>query len=73
MDQIKNKVEEIVNKIKNDGDFANKFKSNPITAVEEVIGVDLPDDQINQVVGIVKTKVNLESNDGIVGKIKGLF
>ncbi|MBR2743884.1 MAG: hypothetical protein IKE01_01115 [Clostridia bacterium] len=73
MDDIKNKVEEIVNKIKNDGDFANKFKNDPVKAVEGVIGVDLPDDQINQVVGIVKTKVNFDSNDGIVGKIKGLF
>lgn len=73
MDDIKNKVEDIVNKIKNDGDFANNFKNDPIKAVEGVIGVDLPDDQINQVVGIVKTKINFDSNDGIVGKIKGLF
>ena len=73
MEDIKAKVEEIVNKIKNDGDFANKFQSNPVKAIEDVIGMDLPDDQINQVVNVVKTKINLDSNEGIVGKIKGLF
>ena len=30
MEEIKKKVEEIVNKVKNDGDFANKFKANPV-------------------------------------------
>jgi phenylalanyl-tRNA synthetase beta subunit len=71
MEEIKKKVEEIVNKVKNDGDFANKFKSNPVEAVESVIGMDLPDDQINNVVEMVKAKVNVDN--GIVGKIKGLF
>lgn len=73
MIDIKAKVEEIVNKIKNDGNFANKFQNNPIKAIEDVVGMDLPDDQINQVVTVVKAKINLGSNDGIVGKIKGLF
>ena len=50
MDDLKNKVEEIVNKVKNDGDFAKKFQENPVQAVESVIGVDLPDDQINGVI-----------------------
>ena len=71
MEELKKKVEEIVNKVKNDGDFANKFKSNPVEAVESVVGVDLPDDQINNVVEMVKANVNIDN--GIVGKITGLF
>ena len=73
MDEIKNKIEEVVNKIKNDGDFASKFKNDPVKTVEDIVGVDLPDDQVNQIVGVVKAKVNFDSADGIVGKIKGLF
>lgn len=73
MGDIKAKIEELVNKIKNDGDFANKFQNNPVKAIEDVVGMDLPDDQINQVINVVKTKTNLDSNDGIMGKIKGLF
>ena len=72
MEELKVKVEEIVNKIKNDGDFANKFQENPVKAVEGVVGVDLPEDQINGIVQGVKAKINFDSNN-IVGKIKGLF
>lgn len=33
---IKAKIEEIVNKVKNDKDFAAKFTSDPVKAVEGV-------------------------------------
>ena len=72
MDDIKEKIEEIVNKIKNDESFANKFKENPIKAVESVLGVDLPDEKINDIVTAVKAKVNLDGS-GLMDKIKGLF
>ena len=72
MDDIKEKIEEIVNKIKSDEGFANKFKENPIKAVESVLGVDLPDDKINEVITAVKAKVNLDGS-WLVDKIKGLF
>lgn len=72
MEELKVKVEEIVNKIKNDGDFANKFQENPVKAVEGVVGIDLPEDQINGIVQGVKAKINFDNNN-IVGKIKGLF
>ncbi len=67
---IKAKIDEVVNKVKSDAGFADKFKSEPIKAVEEVIGVDLPDDVVNNVVEGVKAKVNV---GGIADKIGGLF
>lgn len=67
---IKEKIEEIVNKVKSDEGFADKFKSEPVKAVEDVLGVDLPDDQINKVVEGVKAKIDL---GGIADKIGGLF
>lgn len=72
MEDLKAKVEEIVNKIKSDEGFANKFQENPVAAVESVIGVDLPDDQINQVIDTVKAKLKIDDS-GIVDKIKGIF
>lgn len=72
MGDLKAKIEEIVNKVKNDGDFANKFQENPVKAVEGVVGIDLPEDQINGIVQGVKAKINFDNNN-IVGKIKGLF
>lgn len=75
MEELKEKIEEIVNKVKNDENFANNFKENPVKAIEDVIGVDLPDEQINQVVDAVKAKINIDNiaNNPIVDKIKGLF
>lgn len=67
---IKAKIDEVVNKVKNDKDFAAKFQKEPIKAVEDVLGVDLPDDQINGIIEGVKAKVNL---GGIADKIGGLF
>ena len=73
MDNIKEKIEEIVDKIKNDKDFASKFKEEPIKALEEVIGIDLPDDKINDIIDAVKAKITIEDGKKIIGKIKGLF
>lgn len=67
---IKAKIDEVVNKVKSDEGFADKFKSEPVKAVEDVIGVDLPDDVINNVIEGVKAKINL---GGIADKLGGLF
>lgn len=68
---IKAKIEEIVNKVKNDKDFADKFKSNPVKAVEDVVGVDLPDDQINKIVDGIKAKVSIDDAKDKIGGILG--
>ena len=77
MDKFKEKIEEIVNKVKNDKDFANNFKKNPSEAIENVLGVKIPDDKLEEIIQAVKVKL---SNDNIkdavkdVGsKIKDLF
>lgn len=67
---IKAKIEEVVNKVKNDKSFAEKFQKEPIKAVEDVLGVDLPDDVIKNVIEGVKAKINV---DGIKDKLGGLF
>lgn len=67
---IKAKIDEVVNKVKSDKNFAEKFQKEPIKAVEDVLGVDLPDELIMNVIDGVKAKVNV---DGIMDKIGGLF
>lgn len=57
-------------KIKSDKSLAAKFQSDPIKTVEGLIGVDLPDDQVKQIVEAVKAKINVNS---LVGKLGGLF
>ncbi|NLO35484.1 MAG: hypothetical protein GX112_03925 [Clostridiaceae bacterium] len=70
---IKAKIEEIVGKIKTDKTLAAKFKEDPIKAVESVIGVDLPDDKLKQVVDGIKAKMAADDAGGLLGKVKKLF
>ncbi|MBQ4363098.1 MAG: hypothetical protein II782_03745 [Oscillospiraceae bacterium] len=74
---IKAQVETIVNKAKSDPEFAKKFLADPAKTLEGVTGIDLPDDQINQAVNIVKTQLGQQVANGIgdavKDKISGLF
>ena len=70
---IKAKIEEIVNKIKNDKNFAAEFSTDPVKAVEKVLGVDLPDDQIKGLIDGVKAKIKTEDVMGKVGGLLGKF
>jgi len=66
---IKAKIEELVQKIKGDDALAAKFQKDPVSAVEGLLGVDLPNDQLEKVVEGVKAKLKL---DGIGDKLGGL-
>ena len=75
MDIIKEKIDEIVEKIKNDKDIAKKFRNDPVTTVEGLIGIDLPNDQIEKIVDGIKAKVALDKidMDKVGDMLGGLF
>ncbi|MHB1152188.1 MAG: hypothetical protein ACYCWE_15775 [Eubacteriales bacterium] len=70
---IKAKIEELVEKVKSDKDFAAKFTKDPIKAVESVLGVDLPDDKIKALVDGVKAKLTADKAGDVFGSVKNLF
>ena len=70
---IKAKINELVDKIKNDENLMENFKNDPIKTVEGIIGVDLPDDQIQGIVDGIKAKISLDSLGGVGDKLGGLF
>lgn len=57
-DLVKDKVNEVLEKVKSDENFLKNFKENPITAIEEVMGIDLPDDKIEEIIKTVKEKID---------------
>ena len=67
---IKAKINELVDKIKNDKSLTDKFQKDPIATVEGLIGTALPDDQIAKIVDGVKAKISLDKIGGALG---GLF
>lgn len=70
---IKEKIEEIVEKVKSDDKLLEQFKENPIKTVEKLLGVDLPDDVIEKVVDGVKAKVSVDKLSGAMDSLKKLF
>ena len=67
---IKAKIEELVEKIKGDKDLMTKFQKDPITTVEGLLGIDLPNDQVQNIVDGIKAKSELDKIGGMLG---GLF
>ncbi|MGN7359837.1 hypothetical protein ACTHPF_18640 [Paenibacillus sp. SAF-054] len=47
--------------------------SNPVAAIESIIGIDLPDDQINALIDGVKAKITLDKAGDVLGSLKKLF
>ncbi len=70
---IKAEVEKLVEKLKSDPDLMKKYKSDPVKAVEELTGKDLPDDQIKALADGIKGKLTAEAIMGSIGKGADLF
>lgn len=70
---IKQKVADIVARIKNDKGIAEKFKHNPAAAIETVVGVNLPDDQVNAIIAGVRAKLTADKAGDLIGSFKKLF
>lgn len=73
MDALKEKIEEVVKNVQNDKKFKEKFLKDPIKAVEDVLGIDLPDQEINKIIDAVKAKITVDNAKGLLDKAKGLF
>ena len=77
---IKEKITETVNKVveklKGDENLLKNFKEEPVKTLEKLIGKDLPDEQIEKVVDLVKAKLAgdklADKADDIKDKLKGI-
>ena len=70
---IKAKINEIVEKLKNDDDLLEQFNKDPAKLIEEYVGIDLPDDKVNQLVEGIKAKIKLDQVGDVLGGIGKLF
>ena len=70
---IKEKIEAVVKKLMADKNLMEKFEKNPVKVIEELLGVDLPDDVVEKVVDGIKAKISLDKAGDMLGKLKKLF
>ena len=71
-------ISDVVAKLTGNPELIKSFLANPVQLLEKTFGIDLPDDQINQVIEGVKAKIDLSKIDvkeaaGLLGKVKDLF
>ena len=67
---IREKIEDLVEKIKKNPAMLKKFNTDPVKVVEELVGIDLPDELIEKVVDGVKAKLAMDKVGDVLG---GLF
>ena len=70
---IKEMIEELVEKILSDKALKEKFMKDPITVVEKLIGIDLPNDKIEKLVDGIKAKITIDDIGDALGALGGLF
>ncbi|MBE5894934.1 MAG: hypothetical protein IJZ00_11060 [Lachnospiraceae bacterium] len=70
---LKEKIEEIVEKVKDDDKFKEDFKKNPEKAIENLAGVDIPDGMLDKIVDGVKAKITGDKLADAVDSLKKLF
>lgn len=71
--EIKEKIEKVVKKLLSDDKLMEKFEKSPVKVIEELLGVDLPDDLVNQIIEGVKAKINLEKVGDALDALGSLF
>lgn len=70
---IMKKVEQVANKLMSDKKLMEKFKAKPVSVIEELLGVDLPDEAVEKIIDGVKAKIDLDKIGDALGALSGLF
>lgn len=66
-------ISDVLDKLQNDKALAAKFDTDPTAVLEKLIGIDLPNEQINAIIDGVKAKLKLDDIADKVGGILNLF
>ena len=63
-------ISDVLTKLKSDKNLAAKFDKDPTAVLEDLIGIDLPNEQLNAVIEGIKAKLKL---DDVADKIGGVL
>lgn len=70
---IKKLAEELIEKIKNDPQLLKEFTEKPVPALEKLLGIDLPDAEIEKLAQLIKAKIDVDKAQDLLKGIGGLF
>ena len=71
-------ISDVIARLTSNPDLIKSFLSDPVQLLEKTFGIDLPDEQIKQVIEGVKSQIDLSKFDlkdaaGLFGKLKGIL
>ncbi len=70
---IKELIEKVVDKLEEKGITLEKFSEDPVKILEDILGVDLPDEKLDAIIDGVKLKLGADKAKSVLGAIGGLF
>ncbi|MBR5467661.1 MAG: hypothetical protein IKU80_00360 [Firmicutes bacterium] len=70
---IMDKIEDIVETIMKDKSLLAKFEKDPVAVIEKLVGMDLPDAQVEKLIKAIKTKIGAEKLGDALGGLGKLF
>lgn len=73
MADIKQMIEDMIKKISDDKDLKEKFMKDPVSVLEKLLGVDLPNDQIDALIDGIKAKLAVDDIGDALSALGGLF
>ena len=73
MMDVKEQITKAVDRITKDQKLQEQFQKEPVKALESVLGVDLPDNVVEQVIQGVKAKLTTDKVSGAMDSLKGFI
>ena len=73
MDNLMANVDKVAKKLLKDKNLMKKFENNPAAIIEDLVGVDLPNDLVNKLIKGIKAKITAEQVGDVLEGIGKLF
>ena len=70
---IKGQIDKIIEEVSKNPNIKEQFEKEPVKVVENVIGIDLPDDVVMKIVDGVKAKLTVDGVSKVADTLKGIF
>ncbi len=70
---IKKIIEELIEKVSSDKDLLKKLDDDPAGVIESLLGIDLPNDKVNDIIDAVKAKITVENITNAIDMIGDFF
>jgi hypothetical protein len=71
--ELKEYVQRVVKKLLSDDKLMDKFEKNPAAVIEDVLGVDVPNELVNEILKLVKAQLTAEKVGNALEVLGGLF